>query len=1022
MWKFNPDEYMKRVFTPAADAFSKDGGRLPDIFERYGLPLEISDQKEIEEAVRTVTAYWNKQKNNPKYNRLVSSLTRDAGAGGKDDLRVLCDPEARAHQRAAVEAERRARREARFEELKSSISGVAAKGYITPREKAELLARFAKDGFTKAEIESHIRVPEREPAAKLPTDQGLDQLVRNQIRTNLSTLKKRDLYDFLGVSHAPKPEEIRRRHAELYAEWNRRQNDFNKTAAQALLGIVQSHLFSGMEKYETARVFDVLERLRPEVKLMAADSRITREEFDHLLGLATKLGLEKGLATQYILSLAEECRASIEWAAGEETVGCANCSAASPKASAKCRTCGTDLWADCPKCRERVALAESACGNCGFVVGKLPEVRLLVRRAQLKLEDGALAEALRHAREAEALWGRQGEVASILDKIERRQKSVEEIRRRLDSALAAKKLFAAREVLAELTRAAPDYTGRDHKTVAQIKSEVEARLASVEAILQRARGYEKYRRTDDAVFAFLEALGEASDAEEARAGLRRYSPEPPHGVRAAAHGDHVLVEWSASPAVGDVEYVVVRREARAPAALDDGQAVARTSALSCRDESPRPGSLSFYSVFAERGAAASRAASSGCVLVAREVSDFQLEVGDRVVRGYWRFDVQEGRVRVFCREGSVPEGQSGREVALDGPHGFTDAQVQNGRLYYYRVAVEYRDAGGHPVSTPGLVRSVRPEQPPKPVEHMVVTFDGGALNLLWTPPPHGKVTIYRAAHAPAMKSGAQISLADVGALGLRLRNKADSNAIDDAPPDAPAYYVPVTVAGDVAVVGTARRFVAQPDISNLAAEDFGSYLLLRWQWPPNCQSALVAWRSDAFPEDARDPQASGRRVTRGEYERQGGFRLDAPAKVPYKFTVFAAVETGGETAYSAGLREGARAELRTASPPVISYTLARGRLHRSRFTLTLSAEDEVGSLPEVVVVAKRGDLQPLRNDDGSVVASFGGRPLPAGDKVPFQFDLNGAQRPLYLRVFFRDAASYKNFRLIDPPPEQLRVR
>lgn len=1022
MWKFDPDDYMKRVLAPAADAFAKEGGRLPDIFERYDLPLDVSSDADIEAAVRTVTDFWNKRKNNLKYVKLVSRLTDEAGPGGGKVLRSLKDAEARKQLRAEAEAERRKRQEARFEELKTSISGIAAKGYVTPKEKAELVARFLKAGFSQAEIESHLRVPEREVGTRLPSEQGLDQVVRNQLRTNLATLRKRDLYEFLDLKADAKPDEIKRRHGELYAEWARKQNDFSKTAAQALLGIVQSHLLGGFAKYEAARVYDLLERLRPEVRLMAADKRISREEFNHLLELATRQGLEKTRATDYILSLAEECGAAIEWAAGEETVACANCAAAAPRRDEKCRACGADLWADCPKCKTRAAISEAACGKCGFLIANLPRVRRLIRQAQLALEDGATADALKHAREAESLWGRQDEVAELLTRVELSQRAAEEIRGRLDKALASASLYAARRALTELARAAPSYVGRDGKTLGQIRAEVDGGLTRVEALLSRAREHEKARRADEAVFSFLEALGVAADAEEARNGLLRYPPEPPHGVRVAAHDDHVLVEWSPGRAVGNLEYVVVRRETRAPAAPDDGEQVACTSALSCRDAAARPGRLVFYSVFTRRGGAASRAASSGGLLVVREVANFRLTAGDGAVRGAWDFDVPEGRVRVYCREGTAPEHGKGREIPLSGPHGFSDSQVQNGRLYYYRAVVEYHGADGKPVFTPGLVRSVKPELPPKPVEHLLVTFDGGVLNLNWTPPPHGKVTVYRAAREPAWKSGTQVPLSSVGGLGLPLQNKSDGQAVDSSPPAAPTYYVPVSVAGDIAVIGAARKFVSLPDVTNLSAEDFGHYLQLRWHWPEGCHAALVAWRDDASPQDASDPRASKRTISRGEYERVGGFRVENPAGKAYKFAVFAASEAGGETVYSSGVREGSRAELRTARPIALSYTLARGRLRRSRFTLTLTAESEVGSLPELIVVAKRGDIQPLRADDGAVVASLGGTSLPADSKVPFEFQLDNVRPPVYLRAFFREPGSYRSFRIIDPPPEQLRVR
>ncbi|HEY0378375.1 MAG TPA: zinc ribbon domain-containing protein [Pyrinomonadaceae bacterium] len=1012
---------MKRVLTPAVETF-KETGQLPDVFSRYDLPLDVSNAGEIEAAVRAASAFWIKQKNNGKYTRLVERLTKDAGLNGKNDLRTLLDDKAREEQKAVVEEERRKQRESRFDELKSSIGVLAAKGYITPLEKAGLVARFLKAGFMEDEIKSHIRVPEREGAKKLPTDQGLESVIRNQLRTNLATLKKRDLYEFLDIGPNAKPEDIKRRYTELYTEWDRRPNDFIKSAAQVVLGVVQTHLSGGMAKYEAARVYDILDRLRPEVKLAAIDKRISREEFNHLLALVTKQGLEKTLATEFILSLAEDCGAAVEWGMGEETIRCSNCSADRPKKEEKCTACGADLWTDCPKCKTRLPISESACGKCGFVVAHVLRVRLLVRKAQLALDDGAITEALTHAREAERLWGRQDDVAAVMDKISKRQREVEGICRRLDEALAGKQLFSARGILGELARTAPDYSGRDGKTVEDLRNKIDARLNQVETALKSARLHEQGKRMEEAVFAYQEALQLAADAEEARQGLSRCPPDPPRNVRAAVHGNHVLVEWAASRAVGNLEYLVVRSEGRAPAAPDDGENIARTSASSCRDQTARPGKSVFYSVFTERGGTISAAAATGGVLVAREVATLKLEAGDSIVRGAWDFDGGECRVRVFCREGSAPDRQTGREVALASPQNFMDAQVSNGRLYYYRVLVEYRDAQGQSVFTPGVVASIKPEQPPRAVEHLLVTFDEGTLTLMWAVPPHGKVSIYRAPRAPEWKSGAQIPIENLSGLGMRLQSKSESQAVDTSPPNTPAYYVPVTIAGDVAVVGTTRRFVALPDVSKLVAEDFGQYLQLRWEWPPGCQSALVTWRPDAFPQDAYDTSASKREISKGEYERQGGFRIEAPAKSAYKFAVFAATKEGGETVYSASVREGSRAELRTAPPIAVSYRLSRGTFRRGRFTLTLSGEQAVSKLPDVVVVMKRGDLQPLRSDDGSVVASFGGASLTVGGEAQFQFELNGAQRPVYLRLFFRDAASYQSYRLIDPPPEQLRVR
>jgi tetratricopeptide (TPR) repeat protein len=1021
MWKFDADDYVKRVLSPAVDAFKNDGS-VPDIFARYDLPLDVSEAADIETALNTVGAYWNKTKNNPRFGQLLAVLLKEGGERQKDSLRILSDPVARETQRAIVKEARKKQLEARFQTLDASIGVVAAKGFITPKEKAALLARFQREGLTEQDILSRIHIPERDAAKKLPTDEGLLAVLRSKIRNGLGVLKKNSLYDFLGISPEATKKQVEERHRELYLEWDRKPNDFHKTAALELLGIVKTHLVTGgLGKYEAARVYDIVDKLRPEVILAASDKRITRDEFEHLTALAVRFGLESSKAADFVLSLAEETSAAVEWSPGEETMRCANCAAAVAKKENKCTACGSDLWTNCPRCTKRMAVSEAACGKCGFVIANFLKMRLLVRTAQLALNEGALADALKAAKEAEQLWERQGDVDLILKKIETRIEELGQLRRKVDEALSAKKLYAAQRSLAALAAAAPHYKGSDGKSVQDLQRDLEVKIRSVESSLQKALEHERKGQLNEAVYAYQDALAVADDAEDARKGLSRCPPEPPSQAKATSHQDHVLVEWQAAPAVGSIEYCVVRCEGRAPASRADGELLTCTTALSWRDEHARPASFVFYSIFAERGGTLSKAASTAGVLIVREVSNFVLDAGDNVVRGSWEYNVPEGRVRVFCKEGSPPGRQDGHEIQLSGPHSFVDTAVVNGRLYYYRVVVEYHDPSGRSVFTPGIVASVRPEHPPDPVQHLVITLEEGVLSLLWTKPAHGAVSIYRATREPEWRCGTQIPAGSLSALGARLRSKSDNQAIDPSPPNSPVFYVPVTVAGDTAVMGAARRYVASQDVAYLQAQDFGQYLLLQWHWPSNCRTAVVAWRADAFPLDVNDPLAARRQVSKGEYERHGGFRIENPAKAPYKFVVFAATEIEGENVYSAGIRPGARAELRARLPVTITYSISRGTFRRNRITLTLSAEEKVDDLPQIVLVAKHGDLQPLRSDDGTVLATIGRLSLAAKSQVSHQFELNGIRRPLYLRAFFLDPSSSEKFLLADPSPSQLKV-
>jgi len=74
-----------------------------------------------------------------------------------------------------------------------------------------------------------------------------------------------------------------------------------------------------------------------------------------------------------------------------------------------------------------------------------------------------------------------------------------------------------------------------------------------------------------------------------------------------------------------------------------------------------------------------------------------------------------------------------------------------------------------------------------------------------------------------------------------------------------------------------------------------------------------------------------------------------------------------------------------------------------------------------VVMAKRGSIQPLRKDDGVVLATLSGVSLTAKSAISHEFTLDSVRRPCYLRAFFREESLKNGFRLIDPPPQQLRI-
>jgi len=1021
MWTFNPDKYQKEVLVPAFDEYKTTRGAvLPDIFERYSLPLDTSDPSVVQQATKAVFAFWNQNIEHPKFGKLLRVL-RDEH---EKNVQQLVDNAARDALREIARSERKKRQEKRFDSLDKAVKVLSAKGYLSPQEKDTLVNKFKAVGLTEQEILSRVNVPIQEKVMK-PPEQGLDPATRDKIRSNLDVLHKTNLYDFLEVRRGISRTELQSKHKDLCAEWAKRKNDNRKMSANALLGIVKNTLLAegGLEKYEKALVWDVIDNeLGAQVEWASVDKRISREGFEALVDHGIKVGLSKEQASEAILWLAYEKGAVVELSDRKDTVICAKCYANVAKQNNKCTSCGEDLWTVCPKCTTRLALSSTACGNCGLVTADRYRVNLLIRKSHFALEEKKLEEALRMAREAERIWGRADEVAAMLNRIELLIKQADAYRKDYDEAFQQKRLLAARDSLRMLFGLSRHYKGWDGRTPDELQRELELQFQKVETLFVEGRRYEDQKKLDEAIRIYQDILNIAVDFEDAQKRLKKYPPEPVSGVTATPYEGGVVIKWNESPSVGNLEYALIRCENRPPAVPSDGELVSRTTANTFCDEKVRPASFVWYGVCTERGGAYSSLVVSEGVLAIKEIEDFALEVGDACVHGSWKFDVAEGKVRALCgNESSLREG-TGREVPLTSPHTFTDDGLKNGETYTYRVFVEYKNPSGEILSTHGKFAGATPMVPPPAIERFDIVSENGELSFRWAPPSLGRVSIYRLAQKPEWECGALISQAKLAKIGTPIQSKSDGSAIDSPPANGQVYYTPFTVAGEVVVVGQTKQFIAAEEVSGLRVEDFGSYLLLRWKWSGSFRAATVAWRHDHYPLDANDRQANKQTVTKYEYDATGGFRVPAPTNEPYKFTVFTVTERDGTLIHSAGLNKGCSVEIRTRPTVKINYSVkAKGWLRKS-FVVSLTGEDPVADLPELLVIAKPGETQPLELDDGRLVARIQNAALNPPLPFEYEFKVPGLKRPFFLRLFFAVPDAYDTYKLSDPPPKQLKVK
>jgi hypothetical protein len=248
-------------------------------------------------------------------------------------------------------------------------------------------------------------------------------------------------------------------------------------------------------------------------------------------------------------------------------------------------------------------------------------------------------------------------------------------------------------------------------------------------------------------------------------------------------------------------------------------------------------------------------------------------------------------------------------------------------------------------------------------------------------------------------------------LGERLPVDADG-AYDPSPPGV-AWYLPVSQAGSYLLAGRAIRYLSLPQITDVRALDLGESVRVTWSWPTQARAAVVAWRRDRQPIDAEDERAEQLVLTQAQYDEQGGVELAVKGSQPVFLAVFSAARIEGELMASSAIDRRARLTLARSEKVEVDYTVRRSGLRKRRIDFeVLTSED---ALPELVLVAKRGELLPRSVEDGRVIAELGG---PGGPRE-HRFDLAELDPPVAVRLFLGSPAASTTHRMRDPEAREL---
>ncbi|MGY1632236.1 hypothetical protein ACI784_11090 [Geodermatophilus sp. SYSU D01186] len=274
--------------------------------------------------------------------------------------------------------------------------------------------------------------------------------------------------------------------------------------------------------------------------------------------------------------------------------------------------------------------------------------------------------------------------------------------------------------------------------------------------------------------------------------------------------------------------------------------------------------------------------------VVPEVADLRVSTHTDAIVLTWTTPSGVDRVRVMrgLERESLPAGfDAALEIPSYAGHA-RDTDVQPGRRYEYRVLTQSVSSNGDQSLSAGLEVIAEIPAVPEPVAALAAEVTGESprarVELRWPTPPLGRVVVYQSSTVPEhAATNRVITTAQLDGLALGTRigepvaDEGGTSSIAGLPFDvthgARRAYTPVTLIGNQAAVGPATVVNLLGPVTELELTERVTWQLLRFAWPEGATFAFVERGSRVGP-DGSPPT----RVSRDEYERQGGLPLKLP--------------------------------------------------------------------------------------------------------------------------------------------------
>ncbi len=739
---------------------------VPDYYARLGVEPG-TDRKEIEAALRRVQPIWSLGTRNPK-TRHTNQLYLDEIPALRKAL--LADATARDAYDAELAAAKWSERQDKLDELERRVRLRAARGVLSATDRRLLhdeASRLGLDADSLAPMIRQIPVLDDDPSYDEPAGAGyeskpvpetIEPATRRQIRIALDLLRRRDLYDALGVRRdAPESEIVDRAEAERRRWMNKAQVTAEKTAWLEVISHAQSHLVAQKERDRYDRTLELeAEEAFEHLVEFAAKRRSEIDQATHnvLAGEAAAMGIARDRADTLI---ARKCRqldltvphvftvkamptpasrvgdSGIIRAVGADLseiapskpretpagapiyVRCLECSGLTevPQDARKgngtngtpafsCRHCGASLEWECPVCRKTHRVDKRRC-DCGFRAEHREPLIRHFAAAQHAFRVNDLDFSMEELKKVQQYAPQHVGARNGIARVEERKAEIAKVKTQYERAKAGGKLAAALHAVDAWKK----LVAANSPEVQAAGLQISEGLKEAEALAAQGRKSER-ENPAAARSLYRQALAIAADLPEALKGLARTPPDPATQLQAQMLGDRVRLRWTppAPDGLEPVTFVIVRKQGGALNHAGDGSRIAEISDPEFDDVPPNPGETVSYAILTRRNNVDSvTAVSIPPFPYLADVKDARAVVKpDGGVEISWTSPAQASEIRVIRRLAVPPQNAKDGERIVASQDSAVD-QATDGPVRFYGIYAAYRLPDGRLYPSPGVIVS-----------------------------------------------------------------------------------------------------------------------------------------------------------------------------------------------------------------------------------------------------------------------------------------------------------------------------